>query len=74
MRGKYPPGPKITPRNFGRDRPPPIANRWQEPYTGLIWAAKDLSARSAGTQILTEEGWAWIRSFLTAGRAPPSSS
>jgi hypothetical protein len=31
---QYPPGPKITPRNFGHDRRPPITNRWQEPHTG----------------------------------------
>jgi NAD+ synthase (glutamine-hydrolysing) len=30
-RRQYPPGPKITPRNFGRDRRLPITNRWQEP-------------------------------------------
>jgi NAD+ synthase (glutamine-hydrolysing) len=32
-RRQYPPGPKITPRNFGRDRRLPITNRWQEPRT-----------------------------------------
>ena len=30
-RRQYPPGPKITPRNFGRDRRLPITNRWAEP-------------------------------------------
>ena len=30
-RRQYPPGPKITPRNFGRDRRLPITNRWREP-------------------------------------------
>src|SRR5579863_4208742 len=30
-RRQYPPGPKITPRNFGRDRRVPITNRWREP-------------------------------------------
>jgi NAD+ synthase (glutamine-hydrolysing) len=30
-RRQYPPGPKITPRNFGRDRQLPITNRWREP-------------------------------------------
>ncbi|HEX6468924.1 MAG TPA: NAD+ synthase [Streptosporangiaceae bacterium] len=29
-RRQYPPGPKITPRNFGRDRRLPITNRWRE--------------------------------------------
>jgi NAD+ synthase (glutamine-hydrolysing) len=30
-RRQYPPGPKITPRNFGRDRRLPITSRWAEP-------------------------------------------
>jgi NAD+ synthase (glutamine-hydrolysing) len=30
-RRQYPPGPKITPKNFGRDRRLPITNRWSEP-------------------------------------------
>jgi NAD+ synthase (glutamine-hydrolysing) len=30
-RRQYPPGPKITPKNFGRDRRLPITNRWREP-------------------------------------------
>jgi NAD+ synthase (glutamine-hydrolysing) len=30
-RRQYPPGTKITPRNFGRDRRLPITNRWREP-------------------------------------------
>ncbi|MGI5227112.1 NAD+ synthase [Actinoallomurus sp. CA-142502] len=36
-RRQYPPGPKITPKNFGRDRRLPITNRWREiaaPNTG----------------------------------------
>jgi NAD+ synthase (glutamine-hydrolysing) len=33
-RRQYPPGPKITPRNFGRDRRLPITNRWREPVPG----------------------------------------
>jgi NAD+ synthase (glutamine-hydrolysing) len=33
-RRQYPPGPKITPRNFGRDRRLPITNRWAEPRRG----------------------------------------
>jgi NAD+ synthase (glutamine-hydrolysing) len=33
-RRQYPPGPKITPRNFGRDRRLPITNRWTEPLPG----------------------------------------
>jgi NAD+ synthase (glutamine-hydrolysing) len=30
-RRQYPPGPKITARNFGRDRRVPITNAWKEP-------------------------------------------
>ncbi len=30
-RRQYPPGPKITPKNFGRDRRLPITNAWREP-------------------------------------------
>jgi NAD+ synthase (glutamine-hydrolysing) len=33
-RRQYPPGPKITPRDFGRDRRLPITNRWTEPGPG----------------------------------------
>ncbi len=33
-RRQYPPGTKITPRNFGRDRRLPITNRWREPHPG----------------------------------------
>jgi NAD+ synthase (glutamine-hydrolysing) len=33
-RRQYPPGPKITPRNFGRDRRLPITSRWAEPLPG----------------------------------------
>jgi NAD+ synthase (glutamine-hydrolysing) len=33
-RRQYPPGPKITPRNFGRDRRLPITNKWREPRPG----------------------------------------
>ncbi|GAA1586945.1 NAD+ synthase [Actinomadura kijaniata] len=29
-RRQYPPGPKVTPKNFGRDRRVPITNRWRE--------------------------------------------
>jgi NAD+ synthase (glutamine-hydrolysing) len=32
-RRQYPPGPKITPKNFGRDRRLPITNRWREPFS-----------------------------------------
>jgi NAD+ synthase (glutamine-hydrolysing) len=30
-RRQYPPGPKITPKNFGRDRRLPITNKWRDP-------------------------------------------
>ncbi|MFS2295310.1 MAG: NAD+ synthase [Actinomadura sp.] len=33
-RRQYPPGPKITPKNFGRDRRLPITNRWRERPVG----------------------------------------
>jgi NAD+ synthase (glutamine-hydrolysing) len=33
-RRQYPPGPKITPRNFGRDRRLPITSHWREPASG----------------------------------------
>jgi len=34
-RRQYPPGPKITAKNFGRDRRLPITNRWREPLSRL---------------------------------------
>ena len=33
-RRQYPPGPKITQKNFGRDRRLPITNSWREPPPG----------------------------------------
>jgi NAD+ synthase (glutamine-hydrolysing) len=33
-RRQYPPGPKISAKNFGRDRRLPITNRWREPFGG----------------------------------------
>jgi NAD+ synthase (glutamine-hydrolysing) len=33
-RRQYPPGPKITPKNFGRDRRLPVTNRWREALPG----------------------------------------
>jgi NAD+ synthase (glutamine-hydrolysing) len=33
-RRQYPPGPKISIKNFGRDRRLPITNRWRESFTG----------------------------------------
>jgi NAD+ synthase (glutamine-hydrolysing) len=33
-RRQYPPGPKITVKNFGRDRRLPITSRWHEPFAG----------------------------------------
>ena len=32
-RRQYPPGPKISPKNFGRDRRLPITNRWRDKVT-----------------------------------------
>jgi NAD+ synthase (glutamine-hydrolysing) len=40
-RRQYPPGPKISPKNFGRDRRLPITSRWREP------PSDDLAARQA---------------------------
>ena len=34
-RRQYPPGPKISPKNFGRDRRLPITNAWREPSARL---------------------------------------
>jgi NAD+ synthase (glutamine-hydrolysing) len=34
-RRQYPPGPKISAKNFGRDRRVPITNRWREPRSHL---------------------------------------
>jgi NAD+ synthase (glutamine-hydrolysing) len=31
-RRQYPPGPKISQKNFGRDRRLPITSRWREPH------------------------------------------
>jgi NAD+ synthase (glutamine-hydrolysing) len=33
-RRQYPPGPKISAKNFGRDRRLPMTNRWREPRCG----------------------------------------
>ncbi len=33
-RRQYPPGPKISAKNFGRDRRLPITSRWREPRIG----------------------------------------
>jgi NAD+ synthase (glutamine-hydrolysing) len=33
-RRQYPPGPKISPKNFGRDRRLPITDRWRESFPG----------------------------------------
>jgi NAD+ synthase (glutamine-hydrolysing) len=33
-RRQYPPGPKISPKNFGRDRRLPITSRWREGISG----------------------------------------
>jgi NAD+ synthase (glutamine-hydrolysing) len=33
-RRQYPPGPKISAKNFGRDRRLPITNGWREPFAG----------------------------------------
>ena len=38
-RRQYPPGPKISQKNFGRDRRLPITNRWREPRPSITNAA-----------------------------------
>jgi NAD+ synthase (glutamine-hydrolysing) len=40
-RRQYPPGPKITQKNFGRDRRLPITNSWREPPPGQTKAPAD---------------------------------
>jgi NAD+ synthase (glutamine-hydrolysing) len=40
-RRQYPPGPKITAKNFGRDRRLPITNRWREPLRSGLEARPD---------------------------------
>jgi NAD+ synthase (glutamine-hydrolysing) len=45
-RRQYPPGPKITSKNFGRDRRLPITNRWREPAR-----SKEGTAASPGTAL-----------------------
>jgi len=40
-RRQYPPGPKITAKNFGRDRRLPITNRWREPLRSGLEAGPD---------------------------------
>jgi NAD+ synthase (glutamine-hydrolysing) len=40
-RRQYPPGPKITNKNFGRDRRLPITNSWREPPPGQTRAPAD---------------------------------
>jgi NAD+ synthase (glutamine-hydrolysing) len=45
-RRQYPPGPKITAKNFGRDRRLPITNRWREPLHSGPEAGSGLEAGS----------------------------
>jgi NAD+ synthase (glutamine-hydrolysing) len=40
-RRQYPPGPKISQKNFGRDRRLPITNSWREPPPGQTKAPAD---------------------------------
>jgi NAD+ synthase (glutamine-hydrolysing) len=42
-RRQYPPGPKITARNFGRDRRLPITNRWREPTASPLLPGSSVS-------------------------------
>jgi NAD+ synthase (glutamine-hydrolysing) len=41
QRRQYPPGPKISQKNFGRDRRLPITNSWREPPPGQTKAPSD---------------------------------
>ena len=54
-RRQYPPGPKITQKNFGRDRRLPITNAWRERLPGIrpgVSSRRDARARwSAGYRI-----------------------
>jgi hypothetical protein len=51
----------------GRKHPPADGDEY-------LAATAVYSARPDGTQTVTEPGWTLMRSFLLAGRAPPSSS
>jgi NAD+ synthase (glutamine-hydrolysing) len=42
-RRQYPPGPKISPKNFGRDRRLPITNRWREPANTALFVSLEIS-------------------------------
>ncbi len=47
-RRQYPPGPKISQKNFGRDRRLPITNSWREPPPGQTKAPEDSVPGDAG--------------------------
>ena len=57
-RRQYPPGPKISPKNFGRDRRLPITDRWRE------------RSRASGGYACAEAGTADIRASLRAASKP----
>jgi len=44
-RRQYPPGPKISPKNFGRDRRLPITNRWREPANTALVPGLEINPR-----------------------------
>jgi NAD+ synthase (glutamine-hydrolysing) len=44
-RRQYPPGPKISPKNFGRDRRLPITNRWREPANTALVVGVEIAPR-----------------------------
>ncbi|TDE13481.1 NAD+ synthase [Jiangella asiatica] len=46
-RRQYPPGPKITMRNFGRDRRVPITSAWRESESGAPLHATDATSQLA---------------------------
>ena len=49
-RRQYPPGPKISPKNFGRDRRLPITNRWRETPAPVDAAGDDSAAPDRATR------------------------
>ena len=58
-RRQYPPGPKISAKNFGRDRRLPITNRWREPLqsAGTAQAISETSRqRNLGSSIPDKPG------------------
>ncbi len=64
-RRQYPPGPKITVKNFGRDRRLPITSRWRE-------AARQLRKPHPAGSAATNQAGAATRHRPPAGRTAPA--